>query len=385
MTPKLKVMLLQTRHIESISYLVAELVKALPQERYEVTLVYLESGELSDSDRLAQDCVFLGLSKLDYKGLRLKAIGKLKDFLRERHFDIIIANMYKPINLLMQLGRSLEAQLCIGIIHAFGEFDRLGRRLMMRWLLDSRWRIVGVSQPLCDYLIAANCGMNSKNTFAINNAVDLSATGLQALDAISARAALKLPQQGMIYGTLGRSVKGKRQLELIKAFYQFLKKHHFLDDHQKSYLVIIGDGEQHKELRDYVALHQLEDSIYLVGHVPSAFRYLRAFDVFVFPSESEGFGLALLEAMALSLPTIVNQIEPLKSLVASTNLIVDSANVSAMADALECYHQLSKEQLRQKGADNYLRVYQYYNVDVYRKAYLNLIDSTYANLTRKIK
>jgi glycosyltransferase involved in cell wall biosynthesis len=381
MTAKLKLLLLQTRHIESISYLSAEIVNALPQDKYEVTLVYLESGEPSATDSCAHQCIFLGLTNQDYKGLRLKAIRKLTLFFQENHFDIIIANMYKPINLLMQLRHTIKATLCVGIIHTFGEFDRLGRRWMMRWMIDSRWRIVAVSQALRDYLIAANCGMNAENTSAINNAIDIEWIKAQALDAVHARAALKLPTQGMVFGTLGRSVKGKRQLELIKAFHQFVANDQE-NSQQDVYLVIIGDGELHQEMCDYVAAHQLENKVYLVGYLPLGLRYLKALDVFVFPSESEGFGMALLEAMALSLPAIVNAVEPLETIVADTNLVVDTADIHALAKAIELYYQLPKEELNKRGADNYQAVVQNYHVNLYRSAYLNFIEHSYTSMSQ---
>lgn len=369
MTSKRKIMLLQTRHIESISYLSAELVKAFPREIYEVTLVYLEKGEPDTSDKFADQCIFLGLDKTDYKGLRLKALKKLGDFLKDHHFDVIIANMYKPINLLMQLRRKLTASLCIGIIHTFGEFDRWGRRLMMKWMLDSRWRIVAVSQFLRSYLINAKCGLHRENTLAINNALDLDLVVNQALEKSAARKALNLPAHGLVFGTLGRSVKGKRQLELIKAYHQFV------GDKQDAYLVVIGDGELHAELVSYVALHQLADKVFLAGYVPQAANYLRAFDVFVFPSEQEGFGMALLEAMALSLPVIVNKVEPLMTIAGNGGILVDSSNIDELSNAMELCFNLPAADLLQKGIEGYQRVSTDYGIAVYRKAYRDLIEN----------
>jgi glycosyltransferase involved in cell wall biosynthesis len=304
--------------------------------------------------------------------LRLKALKKLGAFLEQRHFDVIIANMYKPINLLMQLRRSVSASLCIGIIHAFGEFDRLARRLMMRWMLDSRWRIVGVSQPLRDYLIRANCGLDGNNTFVINNAIDVKLLVNQAMNSVDARAALKLPAQGLVFGTVGRCVQGKRQLELLQAFHQFVGRR------QDVFLVIIGDGELYAELVAYVAAHQLQHKVYLTGYVPQALNYLRALDVFVFPSETEGFGIALLEAMAMSLPTIVNDVEPLKSIVVDGGVAVDSADIAVLAQAMENYYHLSAAELKQKGIANYERVCTHYDIETYRTAYRDLVESHFS-------
>ena len=368
MTTKRKVLLLQTRHIESISYLAHELAQAFPVERYQVSLVYLESGEPSVQDKLAHECLFLGMDKTDYKGLRLGARAKLGAFLSGRQFDVVIANMYKPIHLLMQLQHQLDASLCIGIIHAFGEFDRWGRRMWMRWHLQPHWRLVGVSPGVRDYLIAANCGLHSGNTLAINNAIDVAAVAAAALDKHAARQALGLPASGRIFGSVGRCVKGKRHLELLRAF------HLALNQGQDIYLAIVGDGELRGELLAYVAEHQLQSRVYLPGYVAQAVRYLAAFDVFVFPSESEGFSIALLEAMALSLPTLVNDIAALAGVVAGSACVVNCAHSQSLAAALEHYGNMSETELLEQGRDNFARASSQFNIEGFRASYLRLVE-----------
>lgn len=371
MAAKRKIMLLQTRYIESISYLSDEIVKAFPLDSYEVTKVYLEKAEAAiDADGCEQ--IFLDLDKTDYKGLRLRAIKTLGSFLKERHFDVIIANMYKPINLLMQLRGSITASLCIGIIHAFGEFDRLGRRWMMRWMIDDRWRMVAVSEPLRDYLINAGCGLNLQNTLVINNAIDLQAVEKKAMDHSAARQFLRLPESGYVIGTVGRSVKGKRQMELLKAFHQFAA------NRADVYLAIVGDGELHRELETYVFDHGLEKKVFLPGQVPDAVRYLRALDLFVFPSEHEGFGMALLEAMALGLPAVVNGVEPLKTILGDNRFVVDTSDTDALTDMLNYCYGMGSGALIRCGHENARRTAEVYGISTYRQSYFNLVESHFA-------
>ena len=129
-----KIMILQTRHTESISYLTAELINAFPTERYQVTLVYLEAGNPSATDAQAHECVFLGLDKTDYKGLRLKAMKKVRPFLEANHFDDIIANMYKPVHLLMQLRRSVSARQAATSCMLVVRSHRYPSRSALRWI-----------------------------------------------------------------------------------------------------------------------------------------------------------------------------------------------------------------------------------------------------------
>jgi glycosyltransferase involved in cell wall biosynthesis len=72
-------------------------------------------------------------------------------------------------------------------------------------------------------------------------------------------------------------------------------------------LVLVGEGgsDMHAcegELRDFVRTNGLDGSIRFAGAVTTVEDYLRAADVFVFPTTDEAFGLSLVEAMACGLP-----------------------------------------------------------------------------------
>lgn len=368
MSKKLKIMILQTRHLESISFLVAELIKAFPRSRYHISLVYLEGGEANDNDHLADECIFLGLTRTDYKGLRWRALRKIRPFLENNHFDVVIANMYKPMHLLMQLRDVVSASLCIGIIHAFGEFDRLGRRFMMWRSLDPRWRVVGVSAPVQDYLISARCGLTHQNTLTINNAVDLATLTAVALSAPEARSALKLPESALVFGTVGRCVKGKRHLELLKAF------HTLCSQRDEAHLVIVGGGDFFPVLQSYVFDHSLQAKVTLAGNVENAAHYMRAFDVFVFPSEHEGFGVALIEAMALGLPVIVNDVEPLTTIAQGCGISINSACADELIGAMDYYCSLPANSYSVLAERSRTQVREHYDVLQYRERYLSLVE-----------
>lgn len=71
-------------------------------------------------------------------------------------------------------------------------------------------------------------------------------------------------------------------------------------------LLIGGGGTQflscERALRAFVAAHGLEGSVRFTGYTDRVADHLGAADAFVFPSESEALGLALIEAMACGLP-----------------------------------------------------------------------------------
>jgi len=69
-------------------------------------------------------------------------------------------------------------------------------------------------------------------------------------------------------------------------------------------LVIIGDGELRGELTVLANELSLADNVHFVGHLDNPFPILATATMFVLTSLTEGFGLVLVEAMALGVPVI---------------------------------------------------------------------------------
>ena len=75
---------------------------------------------------------------------------------------------------------------------------------------------------------------------------------------------------------------------------------------------VIGDGGERRKYEEIVSQEGLKEKFIFLGHIPEEklMCYYKASDIFVLPStsSSEGFGLVLLEAMAMGLPVITTDI-----------------------------------------------------------------------------
>ncbi|NPV06878.1 MAG: glycosyltransferase family 4 protein [Anaerolineae bacterium] len=107
----------------------------------------------------------------------------------------------------------------------------------------------------------------------------------------------------LVIGYLGRLVSSKGVLSLIEAVAPLMQTANHLR------LLLAGDGPLLPELRRRLRSLGLEGRTLMIGAVPWAETpaYLNAMDVFAFPSYTEAFGLALLEAMACGLPTVARE------------------------------------------------------------------------------
>ncbi len=71
---------------------------------------------------------------------------------------------------------------------------------------------------------------------------------------------------------------------------------------------IMGEGENRINIEKEVERLDLKESVILLGNVPNAFQYMRAFDIFLMPSLSEGLPYALLEAGLAGLPIVASAV-----------------------------------------------------------------------------
>jgi hypothetical protein len=86
-----------------------------------------------------------------------------------------------------------------------------------------------------------------------------------------------------------------------------------VDEYPEACLVLVGEGggDQQaceEELRRSVAIHNLATSVRFTGAVDNVEDWLRAADIFAFPTHDEAFGLSLVEAMACGLPAVSTRV-----------------------------------------------------------------------------
>ena len=82
---------------------------------------------------------------------------------------------------------------------------------------------------------------------------------------------------------------------------------------------IAGEGDRLTELKKLVEQLNLQDKIFFHGFVHDISEFLGTKDIFLMTSQWEGFGLALVEAMNHSLPSIVSNIEGVRDILGLDN------------------------------------------------------------------
>ncbi len=116
-------------------------------------------------------------------------------------------------------------------------------------------------------------------------------------------------------------------------------------------LDIWGQGPQRGEIRSGIARLGLQGRAILHGEIAGPAQALETADVLVLPSDAEGFGLVLIEAMAAGVPVIGTNVPGIRDVIEDgvSGLLVPPRNPRALADAIT--RVLSDAPLREKLID----------------------------------
>ncbi len=98
-------------------------------------------------------------------------------------------------------------------------------------------------------------------------------------------------------------------------------------------LDVLGDGSQRKELEALVSELGLESRVTFHGFRDDAGEWMASSGCLLFPSWQEGLPLTVIEALAVGLPILASDIEPLRPL--ASGPLIPPGNVDAWRGAIE--------------------------------------------------
>ncbi|MCP4498544.1 MAG: glycosyltransferase family 4 protein [Deltaproteobacteria bacterium] len=110
---------------------------------------------------------------------------------------------------------------------------------------------------------------------------------------------------------------------------------------------LVGDGDEHNELRELVDSLKLHPQVRFLGHQNDVSPYLSRCSALVLPSRTEGMPLCILEAQFAGVPVIATDVGDVrKALLGDAHILVPPDNVNAFKTAMDVFSVEKQERKR---------------------------------------
>lgn len=304
------------------------LMRNLPADRVDLWV-----GAIKDSPyqqvEICQEAMEIGIKTKIFEGfgkINFHAVKLVRQFIQDNRIDILHTHGYKT-DLLGVLATIATSCRLVSTPHGWTkkpDFKLFCYEIINRLFFLFCDAVVPLSQAMIEPLRYIP-GLTRK-LFLIQNGVDI--IEIESIDTVHEEMKHWKEEGAFIAGYIGRLIYGKGIETLLSSL--------AMSGMEDWRLAIIGDGEQGEEFKVLTKSLGISDRVIFFGFRSDRLNFLKGFDVFVLPSESEGIPRCLMEAMAARVPVVASDIPGCRYLVdhRRTGLLFQTNNASELAQAL---------------------------------------------------
>lgn len=248
------------------------------------------------------DVRWLGHRKSGLRIFRAGVVRELAALVADHQVDIIHAHRHKATFYAALTARRHPRLKVVSSVHGLERSRGLVRKISNRLLWPRLTRIIAVSGAVKEDILAENPWLAAERVEVVYNGINIERFRGEGLDKKAARDHFGLPPSAWLWGAVGRLAPVKGHATLLKAWAGAgLGK---LGCH----LALAGDGDLHAPLTALAEELGITKEVTFLGHISEVPTFLKALDGFVMPSLHEGFPLAVLEALAATLPVVASRV-----------------------------------------------------------------------------
>jgi glycosyltransferase involved in cell wall biosynthesis len=255
--------------------------------------------------------------------LDVRSAHELERFVRRNGIEIVHAHMARDYSLASYAARRNPKTKFIVTRHVLFPLNRLHRHTLAR-----ATRVIAVSNAVAQELRASGV-VTEKQIAVISNGIDVDrfSRARASFDRVQVLRSMGLPVDCLLVGSIGELRTLKRHDDFIRA--AAIVAGRFPETH----FVLAGIGEIRKQLEALVNELGLTECFHFLGWLDEAEKLLCAMDVFVSASETESFGLAIVEAMATGTAVVATATEGAREVIEDqkTGLLVPIGDVEHLA------------------------------------------------------
>ena len=286
---------------------------------------------IREKGRIGEEIEELGFSLVclerKSKSIDLRILLDLLHLIDTRNIHIVHTHLYQAC-MYGRIAALIRGLPSVVTEHTAHKKYKLNRRIISRLLARKTHKVIAVSQTVKEYVIERD-GIESSRIEVMHNGIDVPRYSSRLTKA-EAREILRIPADGFLVGTVGRVEEQKGQMYLINAV-RIVK-----ESIPSLRALVVGSGSCEDSLKKTVSNLGLDRHVFFMGPRRDVPEILRALDVFALPSLREGLPLALLEAMASSLPVIVTPVGGIPEIVTNelNGLIVPPRDERSLAESI---------------------------------------------------
>jgi glycosyltransferase involved in cell wall biosynthesis len=228
-------------------------------------------------------------------------VVKLSSLLKENNYDVVHTQASKDLWMLVPALQLISLQIPLILTKRVGSFI-VKKDFLHRWLYSRLTCIIAISREIKQNVIDT-CPIPEEKVQLIYNGVDLEKFDPDKADCKRIKKEFNIKEDEIVIGMLARFSPGKGHEEFLAAGKELLKSYHNLR------FIIIGEPSAGEEeyagkIKSMVNDYNIADKAVFTGFRTDIPDLLSAMDIFTFPSHSEAFGNALIEAMAMGKPSV---------------------------------------------------------------------------------
>jgi glycosyltransferase involved in cell wall biosynthesis len=301
------------------------LLKAIPRDRYDVTVVTLKSKGVYAWE-------------LEQEGLPVHCLGKahkldpvaflrLVRFLRRARPDLLNTHLWTADLWARLAGLFCGVRRIVVTEQNVDVWKSRARRLADRTLFAFTDAVICVGDEVRDFYVR-EVGVAAEKTVVIPNAIDVSRL---AVPPGAVRAEVGIGPGEFVFACAARLHPQKAHAVLLEAVRRLC------DGGAPPFRVLLlGDGPERAQLEELAGRLGVRREVVFLGARTDVPRVLAGSDAFVLSSDYEGTSLAILEAMAAALPVVATAVGSNRSVVedGATGLIVPPRDPAALASSM---------------------------------------------------
>ncbi len=144
----------------------------------------------------------------------------------------------------------------------------------------------------------------SRSFAVVNNGIDTDRFAFNPVARTELRERFGIPQDCMLFGSVGRIAEAKNPLFQIRMFAEILRLE------PNAYYLMVGDGDMKSQVEALVGELNLEDRVVMPGYLPDPAPVYSALDCFAMPSLFEGLAIVSIEAQCAGCAIVCSEALP---------------------------------------------------------------------------